>query len=255
MSEWGGETLTLKTIPFLAGASPRALARIRSSTKLVAYPAGATVFKEGDLPTHLCVIKEGAVDIVDVLPDGREETLRTLRRGQLLGELGILGGHARSASARASEDSEIWEIEREAFIDVYKHEPGVGMEIAQVMATYLLDIDAIAEDLLFLDLRGRLAKRLVTLADVGGSDVRRVVATGERSEEEIADILRKAGAAGQFSGHEFGQLTRLAMLAGGTRRDVADQLSEMQENGLLVVAEGHIVLLDEDALAALASPG
>ena len=254
MSEWGGETLTLKSIPFLANASPRALARIRSSTRLVSYPKGATIFNEGDLPSHLCVIKTGAVDVIDVAPDGTEDVLRSLSRGQLLGELGILGGHSRSAAARASEDSEIWEIDREAFLETYESEPAVGLEIAQIMAAYLLDADAIAEDLLFLDLHGRLAKRLLTLVDVAGSDVRRVVSTGERSREEIVEILRKAGETGHFKSQEFGQLNRLAMLAGGTRRDVAELLTEMQENGLLVLAEGHIVLLDEEALLASARP-
>lgn len=254
MSEWGGETLTLKSIPFLSAASPRAMARVRGATRLVSYPEGATIFREGDLPTHLCVIKAGTVEILDVGLDGSEDVLRTLGRGQMLGELGILGGHARSATARAAEDCEIWEIEREAFIETYENEPGVSLEIAHVMASYLLDAEAIAEDLLFLDLRGRLAKRLLTLIDVLGSDVRRVVATGERSEEEIKAVLRKAGETGHFGDQEFGQLDRLAMLAGGTRRDVAEILTEMQENGLLVVAEGHIVLLDEEAIAASARP-
>lgn len=254
MSSGDGETLTLGSIPFLSSASPRAMARVRAATRLVVYPAGATIFNVGDLPTHLCIIKDGAVDVVDVGLDGSEDVLRTLRPGQLLGELGILGGHARSATARAAEDSEIWEIDREAFIETYQNEPGVALEIAQVMASYLLDADAIAEDLLFLDLRGRLAKRLVTLADVGGSDVRRVVETESRSEEQITTTVRDAAAKGRSEGHEFGQLDRLAMLAGGTRRDVADILSEMQDNGLLVIAEGHIVLLDEAAIAALAAP-
>ena len=253
MSEWGGRSLTLKEIPFLTDASPRALARIRSAAQLIAYPAGAMIFREGDLPSHLCVIKSGGVDVIDVDLDGNEQVLRTLRPGQLLGELGILGGHSRSASARAAEDSEIWEIEREAFIEIYETEPAVGVEIAQVMAAYLLDADAIAEDLLFLDLQGRVAKRLLTLVDVVGSDVRRVVSTGERSEAEITQILKDAASQGRFGG-DFGQLERLAMLAGGTRRDVAQILTDMQENHLLVVAEGHIVLLDEPAIAMLANP-
>ena len=248
MSDWGD--LALDAVPFVAAASHRGRAAVLERSQLVTYSRGDVIFQEGDPPTHLHVISRGAVEVIDVLPDGSEEVLRRLGRGQLLGELGILGGHSRSASARAAEDCRIWKIEREAFLEIYETEQAVALELAQVMAQYMLDAPEAAEDLLFLDLRGRLAKRLIFLTEVAGSNVVRAVGTEGMSKEQVEETLRHAAQSGQIEAGSFGQLDRLAMLAGGTRRSVAQLLSEMQAAGLLVIAEGNIIILSEDDLLA-----
>ena len=252
MSEWDG--ISLGSIPFLAAASPRALARVNQRTQIIDYEPGEFVFREGDAPTHLYVIRTGNVEVLNVLLDGSEEVLRTLGPGQLLGELGILGGHARSATARTGDAAQIWEIEREAFLELYETEPAVALELAQVMAQYLLDAAEVAEDLLFIDLRGRIARRLLFLVNVLDSDVRRLVGSQGMTKDEVASVLKEAGKSGRLAPESFAQLDRRAMLSGGTRRNVAQILEGMQREGLLIIAEDTILLVDEEGLQAASLP-
>lgn len=241
-------------IHFLGGASARGRSRVIDRIELREYPEGDTIFREGDPPEYLFVIRDGTVDIVVTLPDGGEEVQRTLGPGRILGELGILGGHARTASARAAESAELWAIERDAFLELYESEPTVGVEISSSMAAYLLDADGVAEDLLFLNLEGRVAKRLLGFLEAEGAGVHRITGTEEMSPEKVAATLREMARDLAEPEHIYTHLERLALLSGGSRRAVARTLIEMQRRGLVIGTEGNLIVIDVDGLRALASP-
>ena len=67
----------------------------------VRYTAGESVFEQGDRSNLVYVIEDGEVDIIRVLADGAEESIRVMHTGQYFGELGPTLGFPRSASARA----------------------------------------------------------------------------------------------------------------------------------------------------------
>ena len=244
----------LDEIHFLSGASARGRSSIAGRIELREFAEGETIFREGDPPEHLFVIREGAIEIVASLPDGGEEVQRTLGPGRILGELGILGGHARTASARAAEPSELWAVEREGFLELYESEPTVSVEIASSMATYLLDADGVAEDLLFLNLEGRVAKRLLNFLEAAGTGVHRITGTDQMTPEQVADKLREMARDLAEPEEIYTHLERLALLSGGSRRAVARVLIEMQRRGLLIGTEGNLIVIDDDGLRALSSP-
>ena len=70
----------------------------------VTFPAGASIFEQGDRSDVVYTIGAGEVSIVRVLADGSEEVLNVLGPGQYFGELGAFLGFARTASARARTD-------------------------------------------------------------------------------------------------------------------------------------------------------
>lgn len=245
---------TTPEIYFLREASGRGRARVLERTELLSFPAGTTIFREGDPPEHLYVVSEGVVEVITAAPDGTEEVQRTLGPGRVLGELGILGGHARTASGRAAEDSSLWAIEREAFLELYENEPSVSLAIASAMAAYLLDADVVAEDLLFLNLEGRVAKRLVGFLNAEGAGVHPVTGTESMSQEEVGATLQRMAKALAQPDHLYKHMARLALLSGGSRTAVANVLVEMQRRGILISAEGDLIIIDIPGLETLARP-
>lgn len=245
------DTRALETVPFLQGASGRGRARVSEKMELQSFEAGAVIFHEGDPPDHLYVVATGTVEVVAGLEGDDGDVQRTLRPGRLLGELGILGGHARTATARAAEACELWAIERDAFLELYETEPAVSVEVASAMASYLLDADVIAEDLLFLDLEGRVAKRLLAFLDASGTGVHLVTATEDMSTSEVEDTLQKLARA-MSEPQPYSELDRLAMLSGGSRAAVSRILTEMQRAGVLIATEGNLIVIDKPKLEALA---
>lgn len=241
-------------IPFLRDATGRGRSRVMERARLIPFPEGGVIFSEGDPPEDLFVISEGEVDILWTAPDGTEEVQRTLGPGRILGELGILGGHARTATARATKPSNLWAIEREAFLELYETEPTVSVAIASAMAAYLLDADVVAEDLLFLNLEGRVAKRLLAFLDAEGTGVHPVTGTEQMSQEEVGETLQRMARALAEPEQIYSHLDRLALLAGGSRRAVARVLVEMQRKGVLISTEGNLIIIDLPGLEDLARP-
>jgi CRP-like cAMP-binding protein len=245
------DTQAIDAIPFLRGASGRGRARVLEKTTLEDFEDGAVIFREGDPPDLIYVIASGTVDVIAGSEDGEDEVQRTLGPGRLLGELGILGGHARTATARAAGPCELWGIERDMFLELYETEPAVSIEVATAMSTYLLDAEVIAEDLLFLDLEGRVAKRLLAFLDASGTGVHLVTATAGMSTNEVEDVLQKLARA-MSEPQPYSKLDRLAMLSGGSRRAVTRILAEMQSAGVLIATEGNLIVIDKAKLEALA---
>lgn len=239
----------LASIRFLSGASARGLARLEQRTEVIPYEAGSIIFDQGDRPTHLFVVKSGRVEIFKTYDDGEVEVQRELGPGELLGELGILGGHARSASVRAVEPTEVWAMHREAFLELYEAEPAVSVEVATTLARYLLDADEVAEDLLGLDLEGRVAKRLLGLTRREGGGVYIAGASEGMTQEEVQAKLRAVAQSRNALEADFDNLDELALMSGGTRGTVAGILAGFERAGLIVTAEGNIIVIDPDGLA------
>ena len=244
-----GSERTLASIRFLSGASAHGLSRLEQRTEVIPYEKDTVIFEEGDRPTHLFVIKSGRVEVFRVYDDGEREVQRELGPGELLGELGILGGHARSASVRALEPTELWAIHREAFLELYEAEPAVSVEVASTLARYLLDVDEVAEDLLGLDLRGRVAKRLLGLTRRDGGGVYIAGASEGLTQEEVQQRLRAVAQARNALEAEFNNMDDLALMSGGTRATVAGIVATFEREGLVVTAEGNIIVIDPDGLA------
>ncbi len=217
----------LSASPFLEVASRRALLKLAASAESVEYEKGALIFGKAALPTEVYVIESGRIQIFAAGPDGNREDLRKLGPGEILGEMGVLAGHRRTASAEAMEDTRVWRIERGVFIETFKSEPAVAIEIAKMMAPYLMDDDDVAEDMLFLDLKQRVAKRLCMVARSAGTP------------EAPAVQLRLS-------------VDDVAMMAGGTGDDVRFILNDLQTGGYIRVDPPLLHVLKPDELMSMA---
>jgi len=76
------------------------------------FPAGETVFRQGDFPDRLFLIGEGEVEVLREMPDGEQVPLARLGPGEFFGEMGILGNSPRSATVRAASELRALSIHR-----------------------------------------------------------------------------------------------------------------------------------------------
>jgi len=205
----------LDEAPFLSGASTKSKKELEAAANLTMFEPGNLVVKQGDPPTEVLVIRSGSLRVFVDDPDGTRRDVRTLGPGQILGELGVVGGHHRTASAEALEDTEVWLIDRDAFAEVYRSDPQVTIEIAKVMAPYILENDEIAVDVLAMDLRGRVAKRLLELSGDGAGVI---------------------------------TMPKLAMLSGGPQSQVIRIVERFREFGLIELTSEGITVVDAEQL-------
>ncbi len=222
-------TESLVTIPFFAGLEAAALARVAEGMRSRRFRRGEVIFHIGDPGDALFVIVSGEVKISLPSETGDEAILATLRPGAVFGELALLDGAPRSATATAISAAEMVVLPRDRFRELIANEAGVRDALLASIAGELRRLTTHVEELHFLDMTGRLAARLVRLAQESG--------TVDPVDGSIR--LRKNLTQGD-----------LAAMVGCTRQSVNKLLGQFTDDGLVRLDRDGIVVADLDGLVA-----
>jgi len=98
--------------------------------EMVNYPAGTTVFSEGDPGDFIGFIVSGRLEVKKQTEfKGRQIVLALLSKGSFVGELSLVDEHPRSATVIAPEDSELIILRREALDSLLQSHPYTGIKI------------------------------------------------------------------------------------------------------------------------------
>jgi uncharacterized membrane protein len=121
-------TELLKTIPLFESLENDDLAALGHKLREVNVEAGHTVFAQGDEGDAMYVIEDGAVDIV--AGSGKQKVILTsLFKQQYFGELSLLDGAPRSATAVASRATHLLALDRDDFVEFIKKRPDAALSI------------------------------------------------------------------------------------------------------------------------------
>jgi CRP/FNR family cyclic AMP-dependent transcriptional regulator len=185
------------------------------------------IFHQGDIADSLQVVVAGAVKIVLPSSEGDEAIIASLKPGEFFGELALLDGAPRSATATAVEPTDTLALPREQFLHQLADDPRIVRALLHALAEELRRLTGHVEELHFLDLAGRLSTRLVRLAqDVDSAAAGRVELDWPFTQSDLASMI------------------------GGTRQSVNKLLSGLVDEGLLTIERETLVINDLDQLRA-----
>lgn len=102
------------------GLSLKQIERFIAIGELMVFPTNGIIMKEGDVSHDFFLIISGSVEILKQEVSGHIHKVGTLSTGDTIGELGILGHEARSATIRTLEDTTVLRIETKAFEKITK---------------------------------------------------------------------------------------------------------------------------------------
>jgi CRP-like cAMP-binding protein len=151
-------------------------------------PAGATLCHEGDFGDTIYFVVQGSLQISKRVIQGADKVIATLGDGQYAGELSLLTGAQRNATISAVEETEVVEIDQEAFLQLIHEQPRVGLDLMRQLAHRL---HATTEELILTALEVALAQRKPSRVPSGGRRMR-FIATGSFPSEKTAEVLRLA---------------------------------------------------------------
>lgn len=152
-------------------------------------PAGEVIFREGDTAETMFVVRKGRVRITKKVRGG-EKTFAILGPGEFFGEMAILTGQPRSATATALDDVTLLELDAKRFETMITTQAEIAVRIIQKLARRLDDADALIAILTKRDPKTRVILGLLREAEqrgFPGSDEHAVVV--QRDFDELAEEL------------------------------------------------------------------
>src|SRR5258705_4713355 len=174
----------LAGVDMFAGLEPEARQRVMAAAVPRTYRKGQLLFVEGDPGESLIILRRGAVAVFRTAPTGERAVLSVLRPPDVLGEVSLLDGSARSASAEAIEDSMALALSRGAFIELVHASPRLLDAVMRSLGSLIRRLTEQNADHVFLDLPGRVAKTLVRLA----GDSNAPMVTIELNQSQLAEM-------------------------------------------------------------------
>ena len=183
--------------------------------------AGEMLFEVGDPGTSMMAVLDGLVRISLPSATGKEIILADLGPGEIFGEIALLDGRSRTASAVVRQPGTLLILERREVMDFLSTRPAFCMTIIALLCARLRTSDERMADIAFFDLPVRLAKA----------------------------ILKRQG---KGSTPPVASQTDLAKMIGSSREHVNRCIKDWQRRGLVRTEGSRIVVLNAPALHAIA---
>lgn len=220
------EAVYLKQVPLFAGLADEDIRELMSLAKRRTFRNNEVIFHREDPGQVLYVIKEGKVKISLISPDGQEISLVVFGKGECFGEFAILDGLPRSADAVALEKVECYTLQRSDFHNAIMKNPKIAIQIIEVLTKRLRITDQMVEDLIFLDVYGRVAKKLLELADTHGTKVDDGTRIDVRlTQQELASMV---GASRESVNKVMGYFTDKNLISTDKHKITLHRISELK---------------------------
>src|SRR4051794_1795687 len=126
----------LAAVELFASLPQPALADLARHARVCTYPAGSTIFEEGDHGDCMHVLRSGAVKVVRPSHD-EDIVLDVLGPGKVFGELAVLNSSPRTATLVALADASTVVVDKDGFDLVLDRHPAAVREMLGTVARSL----------------------------------------------------------------------------------------------------------------------
>jgi CRP/FNR family transcriptional regulator, cyclic AMP receptor protein len=216
----------LRRVPMFGNLSDAELVAIAGLAQRKRFEARHMVVQQSDPGGELFVIIAGFLKVISAGADGRDTALGIMGPGEVFGEVSVLDGGPRSATVCALEHCELLAIRREPLLRFLESSPKTSIQLLKVLTGWLRRLTERSEDIAFLRVGDRLAKRLAGLADKYGA----------KQPDGTIRIPFK------LSQQEIGELVS------ATRESANKQIKVWEQAGLLSQQGGYLIVHDVERL-------
>ena len=217
---------------FLAMLEPEDAAELRARGGTRRFRAGQALMHEGQVGEELMILLAGRAKVTCTTAEGKEIVLAFRQPGDLLGELAVLDDRPRSSSVVALEPAEALVLAASEFRAAVESRPRIALELLRMLSRRFRDADRKRIEFAASQTLGRVAGRLVELAERYGEPTERgVIIDLPISQEELAGWT------------------------GSSREAVAKALHTLRELGLVITERRRIIVCDLDGLTRQAASG
>ena len=216
----------LKNVPLFANLSDKEFKILSSAGSVRKFDRSETIIHKSDIGDTFFSILSGKVKVVLTDEEGKEFIVGILKQLEFFGELSLLDGEPRSASVVALEPTEVLVLKRDDFLGQITNNPGLCIKIIGVLGSRLRKANHQIENLVFLDVCGRLARMLLDMAESQG--------VKKTEQGLVIDV-------------DFSR-TELANIVGTTRETLTRALKTLENMGYIAIKKNRLTITDEAGL-------
>ena len=179
----------LRGASLMAPFSDEQLDSLAAESFVVSLSRGELLFEEGTTSAHFYIVRSGRIHIARRSPEGTELGLSVVDGGGTIGDLSVMDGLARSATAESIDDAEVIAVPADRIRSLLTSSPEALMSVVEELASIVRRLTGTQSDLVFLDLPRRLAKLLLTYIPEWRHDANQVSVELPMSQAGIATQL------------------------------------------------------------------
>jgi CRP/FNR family cyclic AMP-dependent transcriptional regulator len=120
---------SLRDSPYFKSLNDKEIGVLSQVVEEKTLPPGTTLFLEGMLGESMYIVVSGKIKIAKMISEGEEKVLVVLGPGDNFGEMAILDGGPRAATAVASEPTQILTLKRNDFAKLQEKDPAVAIKV------------------------------------------------------------------------------------------------------------------------------
>jgi CRP-like cAMP-binding protein len=210
----------LRNIPIFSELNESTLQIIFQSGYIKSYKKNSIILSEEDSGNSMFFIVDGKVKVLRS-DDEKEIIISLLGPGEFFGEMAILDGMGRSATVSAVEDSNLFILQRNEFLDLLNSHPEVSISLLKELSIRLRNATNKIKALSLKDAEGKVALVLLQIADDIGKIKQGIV--------EIDNLPYQQ---------------ELANMAGTSRETISRTLHSFAKKGMIEIEGSKIKILN-----------
>jgi CRP-like cAMP-binding protein len=208
------------------GLEPDALSMLSMKLRPAWFPRKCTIFHEDDPGDFMYILISGRVKLSRSLPRDRTSMLAVMGPSDIFGELSVIDPGVRTSTATTLTDVRTMSIDREALLAWMSQQPAIAENLLSFMTRRVRRTNDLLMHLLCSDAQGRVARRLLQLAEQFGAE-----------EDGILCLPQ------ELTQGELGQL------AGTSRETVNRVITDLMQRGWIRVETNRVLILEPERLA------
>lgn len=209
----------IKNNPVLKNASLETQKMLAQCAIIKNLNPAQILFQHGDIANSVYFILDGQVSICIFSSEGRQLSLNIITEGNIIGEIAVLDGGTRSASAIAIKNLEIASISRQDFLRLVENDKSLSQSIIADLCSEIRRISDKIVSLGLSNLEASLAQILIEHAITNSNSL---------AKEAILRITQE----------------EIAFIAGVSRVTVNKYLNVWKRKGLINISRGKITIKD-----------
>jgi len=156
------------------------------------YQKGDVIFSEGSYPSSIFCIHNGKIKLQKLGSDGREQIIRLVKGGEILGYRALLSGEQFYSSAIAIDDCVVCIIPKETFFELVRSNARLAFNMMELLSTELRHAQMKVVEMAQKSVKERLAEGLLILHHTYGLQNDKKTLAVMLSREELATMIGTA---------------------------------------------------------------